>query len=88
VASKLQNQLAYPPRAMRAETAAAYLSMSRAFFLELVNEGLMPKPVRIRGAVTWDRIELDAAYEDLKANRINTVDERLRELRNAKGKGE
>ena len=63
---KLANDMAYPPRAMRADRAAAYLDLSEAAFLRLVEEGLMPPPVRIKGAVTWDRLQLDAAYETFK----------------------
>ena len=35
---KLQDNFSYPPRAMRAERAAAYLSMSTSTFLALVKE--------------------------------------------------
>jgi predicted DNA-binding transcriptional regulator AlpA len=65
-ASKLADSLAYPPRAMRADRAAAYLSMSQSTFLRLVEEKLLPEPVKIKGMVSWDRLELDAAYEDFK----------------------
>lgn len=67
MAAKLQDQVAYPPRAMRAERAAAYLDMSMSKFLKLVEERRMPEPVRIDGVVTWDRVELEAAYETFKA---------------------
>jgi predicted DNA-binding transcriptional regulator AlpA len=76
----LQDHLAYPPRAMRAERAAAYLGMSTSKFFQLVEDGRMPRPVRIDGMVTWDRLELDAAYESLKdqsdpeSTRRNTLD--------------
>jgi predicted DNA-binding transcriptional regulator AlpA len=66
VVGKLQDHLAYPPRAMRAERAAAYLDMSTRTFFRLVDEGALPPPIKIRGVVTWDRLELDAAYENLK----------------------
>jgi predicted DNA-binding transcriptional regulator AlpA len=66
VTHKLANDMAYPPRAMRSDRAAAYLDLSEAAFLRLVEEGLMPPPVRIKGAVTWDRLQLDAAYENFK----------------------
>jgi predicted DNA-binding transcriptional regulator AlpA len=62
---KLADHLCYPPRAMRADRAAAYLSMSRSSFLELVEEGRMPKPARIGGMVLWDRLALDIAFEEL-----------------------
>ncbi len=64
---KLQDALAYPPRALRAERAVAYFSMSRSAFLELVAQGLMPRPARVGGMVLWDRLALDVAFEELKA---------------------
>lgn len=64
-AKRLADDLAYPPRAMRADRAA-YLSMSVSTFLRLVEEGLMPVPVKIKGMTTWDRLELDAAFENFK----------------------
>jgi predicted DNA-binding transcriptional regulator AlpA len=70
----------YPPRAMRADRAAAYLDISPTSFFRLVEDGVLPKPTKIRGIVTWDRHDLDAAYEDLKdGNRAgNTVHKLLR----------
>jgi predicted DNA-binding transcriptional regulator AlpA len=65
-AKRLADDLAYPPRAMRADRAAAYLSMSQSAFLRLVEEKLMPDPVKIKGMTTWDRLELDAAFENFK----------------------
>ncbi len=61
--NKLADHLAYPPRALRAERAAAYLSMSTAQFLKLVDEGRLPKPKRLRGMVFWDRAKLDEFVE-------------------------
>jgi predicted DNA-binding transcriptional regulator AlpA len=55
-----------PPRAFRADCAAAYLAIGKTKFLELVDEGRLPQPVRIDGVTTWDRLELDAAYERMK----------------------
>jgi predicted DNA-binding transcriptional regulator AlpA len=69
---KLADDLAYPPRAMRADRAAAYLSMSQSTFLRLVEEKSMPEPVKIKGMVTWDRLELDAAYENFKSSEGDT----------------
>ncbi len=60
---KLADHLAYPPRALRAERAAAYLSMSTAMFLKLVDEGRLPKPKRLGGMVFWDRAKLDEFVE-------------------------
>lgn len=87
MSSKLSDSCAYPPRAMRADRASAYLGLGRSFFLELVTEGKMPQPTRIRGAVLWDRHELDAAFEDLKNGgptpTENSVHKRLKELTDA-----
>ena len=76
---KLADQLAYPPRAMRADRAAAYLGLSRSKFLELVNEGRMPKGVSVDKVVVWDRLALDLAFEELKSasdddDRPNSLD--------------
>ena len=78
--TKLADALAYPPRGLRLERAAAYVGMSKTSFLTAVADNTMPKPVRWRGLVIWDRLELDAAFEDLKRppdepqSRRNTVD--------------
>lgn len=53
---------------MDAERAAAYLGIGRTKFLELVEKGRMPRPVRLEDELPrWDRFELDAAWDDLKA---------------------
>jgi excisionase family DNA binding protein len=64
-AHKPQDSFAYPPRAMRADRAAAYLSVSRSTFLQWVNDGVMPQPTRIGDVVLWDRLALDIAFEQL-----------------------
>jgi len=63
---KLSDDLAYPPRAMRAEQAAAYLSISTRFFYEMVEAEKLPPPVKMGNASLWDRLELDAAFENFK----------------------
>jgi predicted DNA-binding transcriptional regulator AlpA len=85
-AGKLQNQLAYPPRALRADRAAAYLDISRSLFLDLVEQGLMPKPRNLRGAPRWDRLEIEAAWDDLqpREGRENTMDKVLGFRRHAR----
>jgi predicted DNA-binding transcriptional regulator AlpA len=68
-ADKLQDHLAYAPRGMRAERAAAYLGMSRSTFLEMVEAGDLPPAKRKRGMSIWDRLELDAAFDDWEDSR-------------------
>ncbi|HWZ38154.1 MAG TPA: hypothetical protein VNY08_07635 [Bradyrhizobium sp.] len=77
---KLADSLAYPPRGMRAERAAAYLDMSPASFLRLVDEKALPAGVHIKGMVVWDRLELDSAFENFKSGKHkprNSADEAL-----------
>jgi predicted DNA-binding transcriptional regulator AlpA len=81
---KLQDTLAYPPKAMRADRAAAYLGMSRSSFLKLVDDGIMPKPTRINGMALWDRLALDVAFEALAAedqDANNSFDKVVADLR-------
>jgi len=77
---KLQDHLAYPPRLLRADRAAAYLSMGERTFLRLVAEGKLPKPKRLNGVVAWDRYRLDAYVDDADDDIAdNSVDRLLRE---------
>jgi len=62
-AKPLQDALSYPPRLLRADRAAAYLGMSQSFFLDLVEQGVLPKPIKLRGIRAWDRMKLDAAVD-------------------------
>lgn len=64
---KLADDLGYPPRGMRLERAAAYLDMSTNSFLRLVEDELLPPGVTIKGMVVWDRLALDAAFENFKS---------------------
>ena len=59
----LQDQLSYGPRLLRADRAAAYLAMSQSHFLDLVKQGVLPKPVKLRGITAWDRWKLDSAVD-------------------------
>jgi predicted DNA-binding transcriptional regulator AlpA len=88
VAEKLQDRMAYPPRAMRAERAAAYLGVSTSAFDRWVEDGTMPQPVRKGGIKLWDRLDLDAAFDNLKDHgEQNIVHRILRERRDAKAAG-
>jgi predicted DNA-binding transcriptional regulator AlpA len=80
---KLSDGLAYPPRAMRAEQAAAYLSISPRLFYEWVEDEKMPPPVKVKSVSLWDRLELDAAFDNLKEEpgSETVLARRLREIR-------
>jgi hypothetical protein len=60
---KFQDELSYPPRAMKAERAAAYLDMSRSKFLELVDRGDLPKPKIIDDVPMWESDAVDLAFD-------------------------
>jgi predicted DNA-binding transcriptional regulator AlpA len=84
-ARKYQDVTAYPPRAMKADRAAAYLDMSRSKFLELVARGDLPRPKIIDSMRMWDRLALDAAFSDFQESqedgtlaRRNSFDDVLR----------
>jgi predicted DNA-binding transcriptional regulator AlpA len=74
---RLPDSLAYPPRMMRAERAAGYLGMSTSQFLKMVHDHEMPQPIKVHSMSIWDRLDLDAAVDDLKAKQTgerNMVD--------------
>ncbi len=81
MSAKLQDGLAYPPRMMNADRAAAYVALSRSKFLELVDSGGLPQPKDLGGVPRWDRIDLDRAMDALEdrkkrsSNRRRTFDE-------------
>jgi len=77
VTKKLADVLGYPPRMMRLARAAAYLDVSASAFLRMVEEGAMPKPIVHHGVRMWDRIDVDAAIDDLKEP-TNTYDKIMR----------
>jgi predicted DNA-binding transcriptional regulator AlpA len=76
-ARKLADELAYPPRAMRADRAAAYLSMSTSTFLKLVDERKLPQPKRLGGIVFWDRLKLDEFIDYFDSDDGNELERAL-----------
>lgn len=54
-----------PPRGLSRVESARYLGIGLTLFEELVHDGTLPGPKRLRGRTVWDRIELDAAFEAL-----------------------
>jgi predicted DNA-binding transcriptional regulator AlpA len=70
---RLSDHCAYPPRGMDVERAASYVGFGRTKFLEMVDDGRMPPPIDVDGNPRWDRVDLDAAFEDLKERRKDPV---------------
>lgn len=50
-------------RGMSRIEAARYIGVSPGTFDRLVEEGVMPKPKRLRARLVYDRLELDAAFD-------------------------
>jgi predicted DNA-binding transcriptional regulator AlpA len=54
------------PRLVSRDVAAAYVSVSPTKFDEMVEDGSMPRPKRLRGRrKAWDIRALDAAIDEL-----------------------
>lgn len=53
------------PRGLRRPAAADYVGVGVTKFDDWVARGLMPAPKRQDGVVVWDRLALDAAFDDL-----------------------
>ena len=60
-----QRAMTQPRRGLRREQAACYVGVSPSCFDALIRDGLMPKPVRLRGAVVWDMRAIDLAFDRL-----------------------
>lgn len=53
------------PRGLRRDAAARYVGVGLTKFDEMVTSGLMPKAQMVSGCVVWDRVKLDAAFDNL-----------------------
>ncbi len=56
------------PRGLNRREAATYVGVSTGKFDEMVKDGRMPKPKRVDGRVIWDRLALDAAFDNLPSD--------------------
>lgn len=73
----MRDSYAYPPRGLSREEAARYVGVGTTTFDGLVQDGRMPKPVRLGKRVIWDRLKLDAAFADLAHESENVLDRAL-----------
>lgn len=66
--------LPYWPRVQRASLAAQYASYDTTRdFLKAVADGEMPPPFQMAGADAWDRLDLDASIDAIKAGAKRTT---------------
>jgi predicted DNA-binding transcriptional regulator AlpA len=61
-------------RGLRRPEAAMYIGVSPSLFDQLVKEGAMPQPVKIRSCTRWDIRDLDEAFDALKTERDDTAE--------------
>lgn len=76
--------LHYPPRGLCREEAARYVGVGPTKFDEMVADKRMPKPKQIDGRVVWDRVALDAYFNDLPSQDGNRIDQLLAKAANRK----
>ena len=64
------------PRGLSRVQSAVYVGVGSTKFDEMVKDGRMPKPKRVDGRTIWDRVGLDAAFENLSSEvEVNPWDE-------------
>ena len=67
--SKMTHRTALPPtlapRGLSRAEAAAYIGVSPTLFDAMIGDGRMPGPKRVNARTIWDRVKLDAAFDDL-----------------------
>lgn len=61
----MSDGIAYPPRGLSRDEAARYVGIGTTLFDAMVQDGRMPGPKVINSRTVWDRLELDAAFNDL-----------------------
>ena len=57
--------LSLVPRGLSRGQAAEYIGVGVTKFDDMVDDGRMPRPKRIDGRLVWDRVKLDAAFDEL-----------------------
>lgn len=69
----------FPPRGLSREDAAWYIGVGVTLFDEMVADRRMPRPKRVNSRIVWDRLALDAAFNDLPEDgRESAMDRSLR----------
>jgi excisionase family DNA binding protein len=67
------DSFAYPPRGLSRDEAARYVGVGTSTFDKLIEEGRMPRPLRIGKRVIWDRLKVEAAFADLDEGARETI---------------
>lgn len=64
-----------PPRGLSRVEAARVIGVSPSLFDEMVRDGRMPSPKRINSRRIWDRLKIEAAFEELPEESSEASDE-------------
>lgn len=65
----------YPPRGVSRDEASRYIGAGKTKLDEMVADGRMPRPKRVDGQVIWDRLRIEAAFTDLRDDKlVNPLD--------------
>jgi excisionase family DNA binding protein len=79
------DSISYPPRGLSRQEAARYVGFGTTTFDRLVEDGRMPRPMRVGKRLIWDRFKLDAAFADLDEDSSeNAIDRALRTIRGSR----
>ncbi len=62
------------PRGLSRAQAATYINVSPPTFDLLVEEGVMPRPRKLRGRKVWDRLDIDAYFARIPYDDGTTAD--------------
>ena len=73
-----------PRRGLRRHEAANYLGVSASLFDQLVIEGKMPRPVKLRSCSVWDMRQLDVSFEAMSGETVNTWDAAIEDMQMAR----
>lgn len=68
--SRGHSPMTLSPRGLSRAQAATYVGVSVGLFDEMVNDGRMPRPLRINRRKIWHRLQIDDAFDELH----NTTD--------------
>lgn len=78
----MSDLFAYPPRFMGRSEAARYMGVGITTFDEMVNDGALPRPKRMKTKAVWDRVDLDLAATALPSDSRTVTETMLEHYRN------
>jgi predicted DNA-binding transcriptional regulator AlpA len=74
--NKGESRYVYERRGLNRYQAANYIGVSASLFDQLIKQGEMPQPIRVKTRVIWDVRRLDEAFDELGGYDENPWDQR------------